>query len=1094
MKNNSAICTLTITILLALPTLTTADDHTVLLLHMDEAVWTGAPDQVVDSSGQAHHGTAFGANTTADAKSGRAGQFDGADDYVNCGNAPDLTIPTHLVIDAWVKLHSYTSGGAATDRAAIVQKTLSYYLTVNSSTGKLDVALQAVTAGHVSSNSDVPLNQWTHLALAYDGQDILWFINGKLDHTLSAPGAISDQAGNLVIGGEPGAGRYTNGLIDELRIANLQQNTHPDPCATASEVLELGALQFGRAAVDLAHALDHISALRRISQWTAGSAAATVAALESRYDGQKAAWDALAADYMAAFRIVVGLPQNGPVIPYTPEEWAKRIDPAQMLQCAHDFLDAADALLADVLFLKQLAELTLIGHGAAPKPELPEQPLITGPELFGNTYPDFAFAVMGPPFDGFDDINRRAQPLFEEVTAFRYAQYVRQTSPTPGQFIFNDDAISLDLTNEEPLQLVAPAGVSEWRHVPSWFADAHAGDDSYLLWPGAHTSAWDIWNSEVLNAHLDYTQAVAQHYDANPAVLKFKHVWEPTLGYDANTMGGYTTAARAAFRQYLQDKYGTITNLNSIWVTTYASFAQIEPPSPAQFNTITALCAEFRRFRYQGFSQFVHDHYQTFRTHNQTHPIAADPSGGIFPASASAIDLWHIFAHSSDIISNHVFNNLPLEDIFIYSINRYLNKTTGILEYYWHGAAETWGNGDEDLAGAAAVRNIWQVISHGRSILSFYGLADTWRPWGDEPLYWVHIMDFYTDYTRIRRSAAQLPVMAEKARRLAACLRTVPIVEPEIALFYPSSTLKNENDLYSTNSERGNTHTLHQIMYPDNYHYAILPEEALLEGKDSLTNYKVIIAPAALYVPDQLNTAFEQWVSAGGVLIITGKQFGVFDELAQPAGDLLQAVFGPSSINYYRDGGNPDLGRYTWTGPPCTTPLEQAHGAGKIVMICPLPTGNGFESTLRAHIDPIVDRPAWCQPEGDVKLILRRNNDHTYLTAWNLSLLDTVSVQCFVTGEYPSATDLTALGGYTFPSSSAAGTTSFSLTLGPGAGTAIRLGDLEPTNCPEVWQYGHGMEADFDHDCYVRWTDFTLLAGGWLGCNDPNNQHCTPTW
>ena len=1095
MKKLYGISKLVTAILLVAVTSSEADDTAVLLLHMDEAGWNGTPGEVVDSSSRGNDGTASGANTTAEAESGRAGEFDGADDYVSCGNAASLIISRHLIMDAWVKLHSYASGGGTTDRAGIVQKTLSYYMSVNSSTGKLDASLQTVTAGHVSSNATVPLDQWVHLAIAYDGNDVLWFINGNLDNTLSAPGTISDSGGNLVIGGEPGFGRHADGLIDEVRILNLRQNTEPDPCAADSEILELGALQFGTAAIELARALDYVSALRRISQWNGGSAASTLAALEARYDGRKADWDSLTDDYMAAFRIVIGLPQNGPLIPYTQEEWEKHIDPVQRLQCANDFLDAADALLSDVLFLKELAELILVGHGALLKSELAEQPLITGQELFSNAYADFAFGVMGPPFDGFDDINRRAEPLFEKVTSFRYAHYVQHTSSGPGQFVFDDTAVSLDLTNGEPLQLVAPAGVAEWRHVPSWFADAHAGDDSYLLWPqAAHASAWDIWNSEVQNAHLDYVQAVAQHYDGNPAVLKFKHVWEPTLGYDVNTMGGYTTAARNAFRQYLQDKYGTIGNLNSIWATTYGSFLEIEPPGPSEFNTITALCAEFRRFRYDGFSKFINDHYQVFRTHNQTHPVAADPSGGVFPTSESAVDLWDFFSNSSDIISNHTFNNFSLGDVFLYSINRYLNKTTGILEYYWHGANETWGNCDENLAGTAAIRNMWQITSHGRSLVAFYGLADTWQAWGEEPLYGVHIMDFYTDYTRLRRSAGELPVMAEKVRRLAQILRTVPIVEPETALFYPSSTLKNENDLYDTNSERGNTHTLHQIMYPDNYHYAIMPEEALLEGKDSLSNYKVIIAPAALYVPDQLNTDFEQWVNSGGVLIITGKQFGVFDELAQPSGDLLKAVFGASSIDYYRDGGNPDLWRYTWNGPPCAVPLEQLYGAGKIVMVCPLQTGDAFKSTLLGQLDAVVGREAWCQPDGDIKLVLRRDNDNAYLAAWNLSLTDTVTAQCSVTGEYPSAKDLGALGGYTFASSAAAGTTTFDLTLGPGEGTVIELGDPEPTTCQEVWQYGYGIKADFDHDCYVNWTDLALFAGGWLSCNDPNNENCTKTW
>jgi|AntAceMinimDraft_17_1070374.scaffolds.fasta_scaffold04002_2 hypothetical protein len=71
--------------------------------HMDEQYWDGTNDEVNDSTGNGNHGTAKnGATTTADGKIGRAGFFDGSNDYVEIPNSGSLQLDGDLTLSFWL--------------------------------------------------------------------------------------------------------------------------------------------------------------------------------------------------------------------------------------------------------------------------------------------------------------------------------------------------------------------------------------------------------------------------------------------------------------------------------------------------------------------------------------------------------------------------------------------------------------------------------------------------------------------------------------------------------------------------------------------------------------------------------------------------------------------------------------------------------------------------------------------------------------------------------------------------------------------------------------------------------------------------------
>jgi len=76
-------------------------------LFLRQGIFAQEPGEVIDQTG-ANHGTARnGADTTPDGKFKRGGEFDGIDDYVDCGNDESLNITDEITIEAWVKKEEF---------------------------------------------------------------------------------------------------------------------------------------------------------------------------------------------------------------------------------------------------------------------------------------------------------------------------------------------------------------------------------------------------------------------------------------------------------------------------------------------------------------------------------------------------------------------------------------------------------------------------------------------------------------------------------------------------------------------------------------------------------------------------------------------------------------------------------------------------------------------------------------------------------------------------------------------------------------------------------------------------------------------------
>jgi PKD repeat protein len=73
----------------------------------------------------------------------------------------------------------------------------------------------------IAGNSDIPLNQWVHVAATYDGNTARLYINGQPDRIYTeVSGPIQQNDKPVYIGGSQFYNRYFDGVIDEVHIYN----------------------------------------------------------------------------------------------------------------------------------------------------------------------------------------------------------------------------------------------------------------------------------------------------------------------------------------------------------------------------------------------------------------------------------------------------------------------------------------------------------------------------------------------------------------------------------------------------------------------------------------------------------------------------------------------------------------------------------------------------------------------------------------------------------------------------------------------------------------------------------------------------------
>ena len=222
------------------------DEHTMLLFNFEKdslVIEGGKLAKVKDLSGNGNDGLVntqggekaanpgvqpSGPPEVVDGKFGDALYFDGTN-YLEVVDSPTLDIAEQLTMEAWVKPEVAVVSG---DSMSVMTKDASYYMQVR--TGKIGNYFYDVEPpGYHLSKKDIKINDWTHIAITYDGKTTRFYVNGEEDSKVDATGNIRLNNESLGIAAEvrvPARGspnqRYYKGIIDEVRVSNIARDAN----------------------------------------------------------------------------------------------------------------------------------------------------------------------------------------------------------------------------------------------------------------------------------------------------------------------------------------------------------------------------------------------------------------------------------------------------------------------------------------------------------------------------------------------------------------------------------------------------------------------------------------------------------------------------------------------------------------------------------------------------------------------------------------------------------------------------------------------------------------------------------------------------
>ncbi len=581
--------------------------------------------------------------------------------------------------------------------------------------------------------------------------------------------------------------------------------------------------------------------------------------------------------------------------------------------------------------------------------------------------------------------------------------------PRPGEYDFAGLDEIVGLLDGAGIRLNLGTGTAS---APPWLTRRHpevlpVTADGTTRFPGGR-QAW-CPSSPVFREHaLGLVEQVALRYGQHPALA----LWHVSNELGCHNALCYCETSAAAFRVWLEHRYGSIDALNRAWGTAfwsqrYAEFDEILPPMAALSARNPAQLVDFQRFS----SDALLDYYAAERAVLRRHSAAPVTTNFMVTAHIRNQDYWS-WAAEMDVIANDHYLDHRLEDpaaelSFAADLTRGLaggrpwmlmESATGAVNWQPHNLAKEPGQ---------LLRNSLTHVARGADAICFF----QWRAstQGAEKFHSAMLPHAGTD-TALWREVLELSTTLESLSEVAGST-----VQADTALVF------SWESWWATDTE---ARPSQDVRYLDQVHasYRALRElgvtvDVVAPGSD-LSRYRAVVVPCLHMVSDPEAEALTAYVESGGRAVVTfysgivdqddrvrlGGYPGAFRHLLGVVGEEF-APLRPGQERRLANGGRATL----WTERlRCTTAeVVEAYEDGTPA-VTRNPFGQGLAWYVATELEPADLRTVLRQAVGDrttgenAEVVRRRGDGGTYVFVVNHGAKDIeyeVTGHELVTGE-----------------------------------------------------------------------------------------------